>query len=93
MEIFLVLYFFAGLLQDFLATLNVRFIANEHVILASLTSFLTTVVTMLVLYNILSNLDEERSIVAIIVYSAGIALGTIVGMAAKIKNKKISIKI
>lgn len=43
-------------------------------------SFLTTVVGFTVLYNIITNLDPNKSIVAIISYAAGIAVGTMLGM-------------
>lgn len=84
MDYYLIIYFFAGIFQDFLLTLNWRFIVKEKVILAAIFSFLTTVVTMVVLYNILTRLDSQRSIIAIIVYALGIGIGTILAMKAKI---------
>ena len=87
MTLYLVIYFFAGVLQDFLLTLNWRFVAREKAFSASLFSFLTTVVSMLVVYNIITKLDEERSILAIIVYSLGIASGTLLGLKIKIHTK------
>ena len=83
MNYFLIIYFLAGVLQDFLLTLNYRFIAKDKAFLAVLTSFLVTVVSMLVLYNILTRLDAQRSIVAIIVYAVGIATGTLLAMKFK----------
>lgn len=91
MHYYLILYFLAGILQDFLLTLNWRFIAKEKAIPAAIFSVIVTVVSMLVLYNIITQLDKERSIVAIIIYALGIGTGTILGMKTKIssKNKKL----
>ncbi len=80
-------YFLAGVLQDFLFTLNIKYVAVNRVILAMLTSFLITVVNLVVLYNILAAFDSQRSIVAIVVYAAGIACGTLLGMKLKISKK------
>ena len=82
----LIIYFLAGVLQDFLLTLNWRFIAKEKAIPAAIFSFAVTVVTMLVLYNILTQLDRQRSITAIIAYALGIGLGTILGIKTKIRS-------
>ncbi len=87
MDYFLILYFLAGVLQDFLLTLNWRFINKEKAMPAAIFSFAVTVVSMLVLYNILTQLDKQRSIVAIIVYALGIGTGTILGMKTKIGSK------
>ncbi len=83
----LIVYFFAGVLQDFLFTLNLRYVAKSKVFFAVLTSFLVTVVSLLVLYNILTNLDSQRSIIAIMVYALGIAAGTFLAMKFKIKEE------
>ena len=82
----LIIYFLAGVLQDFLLTLNWRFIAKEKAIPAAIFSFAVTVVTMLVLYNILTQLDRQRSITAIIAYALGIGLSTILGIKTKIRS-------
>lgn len=79
-----IIYFFAGVLQDFLLTLNWRYMAKDKIWGASLFSFLTTIISFVVLYNILTKLDQERSIIAIVVYSIGIAAGTFLGMKTKI---------
>ena len=86
MNMYLFLYFLAGILQDFLLTLNFRYIAKDKIIPAAIYSFLVTVVSMLVLYNILTQLDNNRSLVAIVVYALGIAIGTALGMKAKINK-------
>ena len=83
MSLYLIVYFLAGILQDFLLTLNWRFVAKDKVWPASIYSFLTTVVSLLVLYNILTRLDSERSLIAILVYAFGIGTGTFLGMKVK----------
>lgn len=83
MDYSLVIYFLAGILQDFLVTLNVRFIAKGKVILTVIFSFVTTVVALLVFYNILTQLEAHKSIIAIIVYALGIATGTFFAMKIK----------
>lgn len=76
----LIIYFAVGVVQDFFFTLNTRYIAREKIVPAVVFSFLTILMSMLVLYNILRDIDAERSIIAIIVYSCGIATGTYVAM-------------
>jgi len=88
MDPYLFVYFLAGVLQDFLLTLNWRFIAKERTMPASILSFITTIVSMLVLYTIITQLDRERSVIAILVYASGIAVGTILGMKTNIGFKK-----
>jgi uncharacterized protein YebE (UPF0316 family) len=86
----LIIYFIVGVAQDFFFTLNTRYTAKDKVFLAVLFSFLTILTSMLVLYNILVQLDAEKSIIAIIVYSFGIAAGTYLAMKFKpgFKDKK-----
>lgn len=84
--IWLIIYFFAGVLQDFLFTVNLRYVAKNKVFLAVLTSFLVTVVNLVVLYNILTQLDSQRTFAAIIVYAIGITTGTFLAMKFKIRE-------
>ena len=84
MNYYLFLYFFAGILQDFLVTLDWRYIANKKTGLAVLFSFLCTTVNLLVIYNILSHLDAQKSTLAIIIYAAGVATGTYFAMNFKL---------
>jgi uncharacterized protein YebE (UPF0316 family) len=86
--LYLAIYFFVGIIQDFLLTLNWRFVAKEKNLPAAFSSFFTTVVSMLVLYNILTQIDSEKSIVAIIVYSLGIGVGTFLAMKLRIQKDK-----
>lgn len=80
-------YFLAGVLQDFLVTINQRYVIKNRVMSAIITSFLITIVGMIVLYNIISSLDSEKSVPAIIVYALGIAVGTFLAMKLKIGQK------
>lgn len=84
MDYYLILYFFAGILQDFLLTLNWRYIAKHKIAPAVLTSFVVTIVSLLVLYNIITHLNDHRGIMAIVIYAAGIATGTFLAMKFKI---------
>ena len=89
MIIKLVIYFIVGVIQDFFFTLNSRYIAEKKVWPAVAFSFLTILMSMIVLYNILNEIDSEKSILSIIVYSLGIALGTYAAMKfPDLKSKK-----
>ncbi len=76
----LLIYFAAGVIQDLFFTLNVQYVATGKFVGAVLTSFMTVFINMLVLFNILTKLDEERGLLTIGVYALGIAIGTIVAM-------------
>jgi uncharacterized protein YebE (UPF0316 family) len=82
-----IIYFFVGIIQDFLLTLNWRYVAKERPLPAVAFSFLTTAVSMLVFYNILTQLDSEKSVVAMLIYSIGVGTGTYIGMKFKINSK------
>ena len=84
MSIYLIAYFLAGVLQDFLFTVNVRSVAKHRIIPALITSFLVTIVNLVVLYNILSQLEAEKTVQAIISYALGITAGTYLAMKFKI---------
>ncbi len=86
MDLYFLLYFFAGLLQDFLWTLNVRFIVKSRLVLAGSSSVLATLVTMVVLYSILTRIEDERSIIAIVIYALGVGAGTVFAMKLKLKK-------
>ena len=77
-------YFIAGVVQDFLVTMNQRYVTKDKVLSAVFTSFFITIVGLIVLYSIISSLDPGNSILAIIIYAAGIALGTFLAMKSKI---------
>ena len=88
MILLLIIYFLAGVLQDILFTLNIRYVAKEKIFLAVLSSFLTVIVSMIVLYNIITRLSDQRGILAIIIYALGIAVGTFLAMKLKIGLKE-----
>jgi uncharacterized protein YebE (UPF0316 family) len=77
---YLILYFLAGVIQDFLFTLNLRYVAKNRIVSALITSFLVTVVNLYALYNILTQFDSQKTIAAIIVYALGITTGTFLAM-------------
>jgi len=76
----LVIYFIVGVVQDFFFTMNLKYVAREKVLAAVVFSFLAVSMSMLVLYNIINDLDPQKSILAIVVYSCGIAVGTFIAM-------------
>ncbi len=82
--VYLLVYFLAGVLQDFLFTLNLRYVAKNKIIPAMVVSFLVTVVNLIALYNILTRLDPNETISAIIVYALGITAGTFLAMKFKL---------
>jgi uncharacterized protein YebE (UPF0316 family) len=84
--LWLIAYFLVGVLQDFLFTVNLRYVAKNKVVLAVLTSFLVTVVNLLVLYNILNQMDSQRTFITIIIYALGITTGTFLAMKFKINE-------
>jgi len=79
----LLIFFTVGIIQDFLATLNWRYVAKGKALPAVTFSFLTTVVSMTVFYDILTRLDSNKSIIAILFYSLGIGAGTFLAMKFK----------
>lgn len=85
MSYYLILYFIAGVVQDFFFTLNMKFTAREKALPAGIFAFLEIIITFLVLYNILTNLDKERSVMAIIIYALGIGIGSFLGVKFKTK--------
>ena len=81
---YLLVYFLAGVLQDFLFTMNLRYVAKNKVLLAMLVSFLVTVVNMIALYNILTQLNPNETMSAILFYAFGITAGTFLAMKFKV---------
>ena len=84
MIVSLVVYYLVGILQDFLLTLNWRYVAKERPLPAVAYSFLTTVLSWLVFYNILSDFDPQKNIIEIIIYSFGVGTGTFLAMKLKL---------
>ncbi len=82
--VYLLVYFLAGVLQDFLFTLNLRYVAENKVLLAMLVSFLVTLVNLVALYNILTQLNPNETMPAIFAYALGITAGTYLAMKFKV---------
>ena len=80
MDYFFVLYFLIGVLEDFLITLNFRYVAKERAFPAAFFSFLSTIVSMAIVYHILTLFDARRGALAITIYALGIAAGTFLAM-------------
>ncbi|MBI3631053.1 MAG: hypothetical protein HY221_01835 [Candidatus Sungbacteria bacterium] len=88
MDYFLVLYFLAGAAQNFLFILNMRFVHRDRPLPASAFSFFVSILSVWVLYDIITRIGESRGLVAIVIYSLGFAAGTYGAM--KLKLEKVS---
>ena len=86
MDYFLILYFLAGAAQNFLFILNMRFVHRERILLTSIFSFLVCMLSVWVLYDIITRIGQSRGMVAIIVYSLGFSFGTFTAMNLKLKK-------
>ena len=90
MNFYFIVYFLVGLVQDLLFTLNIRFISKDKVWPAVVTSFIATVIGLLVFYDIFTRLDRLQSIPAILFYAGGVAIGTFLAMKFRFVSKKSS---
>ena len=81
------LYFFAGAGQNFLFILNMRFVQRGHALLASIFSFLVSMLSVWVLYDIITRINQSRGILAIVIYSLGFAAGSFVAMKFKLRER------
>ena len=88
MIVSLIIYFVAGIIQDFFFTLNSRYVAKDRILPAVVFSWLTVMVSMIVLYNIITGLDPKKSIIEIVIYCMGIATGTFLAMKFRIGTGK-----
>jgi NhaP-type Na+/H+ and K+/H+ antiporter len=86
----LLVYFGAGIVQDFIFTMHVRYVVKKKIIPAVACSFLTVFASMIILYNILKDLDYNRNMLAIFVYSCGIAMGTYLAMIIPNNDKTVA---
>jgi len=77
-------YYIIGIVQDFLLTLNWRYVAKNKAAPAVAFSFATTALSWLVFYNIFSDFDPQKNIMEIIIYSFGVGTGTFLAMKFKI---------
>jgi len=83
MEYYLLIFYLVGLLQEFLATLYLRFIAKGKTMPAVALSFIITLIGLLVIFNILIRLEAQKGVIAIIVFALGVATGTFLAMKIK----------
>lgn len=83
----LIIYFIAGMAQEFLYTLSIRFISKEKAIASAITVFFASLVVLIVFYNIVMFLDPKESIISIIVYAAGVATGVFLAVKLKVEKK------
>ena len=83
MYYYLIVFYLAGILQDFLTVLLIRFISREKIIPAVVLSFVTVLISLLVIYNIITQLGTQKSIIAIVAYALGMATGTFFAMKIK----------
>ena len=77
---YLIIYFIAGIVQNFIFTLHLRYTAKDKIMFSVISSFFGVLLAWLVFYNILTQLDSQKTILAIVIYSAGIASGTYLAM-------------
>ena len=81
---YLVFYFLAGVMSDFLFTINMRLIAKERALLAATVAFLNTIIGMYVIYTIITSLQSNRGFIAILVYALGVGVGAYTAMRLKL---------
>lgn len=86
MDYFLILYFFAGATQNFLFILNMRFVQRGRAFSASIFSFLVSMLSVWVLYDIITRINQSQGIIAIVIYSFGFAVGSFVAMKLKLRE-------
>jgi len=89
MDFYVVIYFFVGLLQDFVIALYTRLVNKGAALSSAILSTLITIINLAVIYSILVRFDSEKSILAIIAYALGNGVGTFIG--AKFKNKLLTL--
>ncbi len=92
MYYFFILYFLAGILQDFLFTLSLRLVNREWPLKAASVAFLDNLVSVGVLYHILKQLDDQRSVMAILIYSLGIGTGTYLAIKFRLSKNKDAVQ-
>lgn len=86
MDYFLIFYFLAGATQNFLFILNMRFVQRGRPVLASIFSFLVSMLSVWVLYDIITRINQSQGIIAIATYAFGIAVGTYAAMKLKLRE-------
>jgi uncharacterized protein YebE (UPF0316 family) len=69
------IYFGAGILQDIVITFYYRFVAAQKAFLSATFSFITTLISLTILYEVLTNLTPQSGIWLIISYALGNGVG------------------
>jgi len=88
--IWLLVYFIIGVIEDFIGTMTLRFVITDRIWLATITTFVVTVISLVVFYSILVKMmeDSDNGIIAIVVYSLGISIGNFIAMKMKLRRDK-----
>jgi len=84
MNYYIIIYFFVGLLQDFLIALYYRLVTKNAGLSAGALSTLITIINLAVIYTILVKFSSETSILAILAYALGNGVGTYIGVKSKL---------
>ena len=84
MEIAYIIYFFAGILNNILFTLHIRFIDHDKSLRASAAAFGVSVLSLTVLFSILTQVEGLRGIIW---YGFGVAVGTFVAMKLRVRYR------
>ncbi|PIR95038.1 hypothetical protein COT95_00880 [Candidatus Falkowbacteria bacterium CG10_big_fil_rev_8_21_14_0_10_37_6] len=71
------IFFFVGIFQDLLITYYYQVIAKEYAWRATIASSIVTLVNLIVLYRILTGL-EEQALGIILIYALGNGIGTFI---------------
>lgn len=73
------LFFAVGIVQDIIITYYYQMIAKEHPVRAAITSAVATLVNLIILYKILTGLEDQVFSI-ILAYAVGNGVGTILVM-------------
>lgn len=84
-----VIFFLVGIAEDFIGTMTLRLLVAKRIVATTLCTFAITLISLAVFYGIFIKIDNDpKRFVAIVVYSAGIALGTFLAMKVKLGGDK-----
>lgn len=88
-----IIYFLVGVIQDIILTLNWRYISEDRALASAISAFLSALISLIVLYNIIFTIADGKNFLAVLVYAAGIGTGTYIAIRSektlnKITNRK-----
>lgn len=63
-----------------------RFVHRERALLVGLFSFLVSMLSVWVLYDIITRIGQARGMIAIVIYSLGFAAGSFTAMKLKLEK-------